>query len=175
VAPPTPKRYLPPVLASLLAIALAAVPGSPETYDPFEEEAPASRDRPRLALTAWGGSYLGAPGSNRSSGSLLGGEATWSFDSIDLGAQATWAQVRDGSTALSPVLLLRIGQRFRTRRGLEASFSLGIGAGRPERWEAWFQVALGVRFDVGPIFLTSELALEQSDLIRLAGGVGVRF
>jgi hypothetical protein len=163
------------VLAALLAVALAAAPGGADAYDPFEDSAPASSGRARLVLTGLGGSYLGAPGSGRSGGSLVSGELSWSFDALDLGVQGSWARVREDSGASSPVVLLRLGQRFETRRGVEASFTLGLGAARLVRWQAWFQVAIGARFDLGPIFLAAELGFEQADLIRLAGGMGVRF
>jgi hypothetical protein len=64
-------------------------------------------------------------------------------------------------------------QRFPMRSGVEATFALGLGAARPRTWEAWFQVALGVRLPLGPLFLGGELAFERGDLLRLSAGLGV--
>jgi hypothetical protein len=162
------------VLPALLTAALlAAAPGDP--YDPFEDAPPGSEERPRLLVTAWGGGFVGAPGSGRKGGALGGGEVGWSFDGLDLGVQALSAQLEQGRSRFSPVVLLRLGQRFETRRGVEATFTIGVGAARRDGWDAWFQVGLGGRVDLGPIFLTAELAFEQVDLIRLAGGLGARF
>jgi hypothetical protein len=72
-------------------------------------------------------------------------------------------------------VMLRLVNRFQTGRGLEATFGFGLGAARPDDWVAWFQVALGVRLDLGPAFVGGELAFEQYDVLRLAGGVGLRF
>lgn len=163
------------MLPALLAAALLASTGPGDAYDPFEDPPPGGQERPRLHLTAWGGAFTGAPGSGRDGGALLGGEVAWSFDAMDVGVQALAAQLDAGGSRSSPVLLLRLGQRFETRQGLEATFTLGMGAARRDRWEAWFQVGLGGRLDLGPVFVAAELAFEQADLIRLAGGLGVRF
>jgi len=72
------------------------------------------------------------------------------------------------------VVLARVTQRFQTRRGLDATFTFGAGAARQVDWKAWFQVALGLRLDLGPIFLAGELGFEQDGLLRLGAGVGVR-
>lgn len=159
--------------ALLTAALLAAAPGEP--YDPFEDAPPGSEERPRLLVTAWGGGFTGAPGSGRGGGALGGGEVSWSFDTMDLGVQALAAQLEPAGSRFSPVLLLRLGQRFETRGGAEATFTVGLGAARRDRWEAWFQVGLGGRVNLGPLFLAAELAFEQADLVRLAGGLGVRF
>jgi hypothetical protein len=163
------------MLAALLATALAAAPGPALGYDPFEDSAPLGASRTRLALTGWGGEYVGAPGTGRSGGSLLGAEATWSFDSLDLGVQGSYARLQEHSSAMRPLVLVRLGQRFETRRGIEATFNLGIGSAKTTHWQAWFQVALGARLELGPLFLATELAFEQADLIRLAAGLGVKF
>jgi hypothetical protein len=164
------------VLAALLATALAAAPAPAEAYDPFEDPPPEGGRMARLSVTAWGGGLLGLTGGTRSGGSLAGGEVAWSFDSLDLGVQALSAQVEAGSNRPVPVLLLRIGQHFESRRGLEGSFTFGAGSARlGGKWQAWFQIGLGGRIDLGPIFLAAELGLEQADLVRVAGGIGVRF
>jgi hypothetical protein len=50
-----------------------------------------------------------------------------------------------------------------------------VGAGRPRGWRAWYQLAIGMRVPLGPLFLAGELAFEQYDLLRLGGGLGVAF
>ncbi len=138
----------------------------------YEEE---DEHRPRLLLSAWGGEALDAGGAGHGS-ALLGGEVAWAFDVLDLGlAGYGYRALVDAKRDWTPVVLLRLTQRFRTRRGLEAAFSFGVGAGRPDEWIAWFQVALGVRVNLGPLFLGGELAFEQYDLLRLAAGLGVAF
>jgi hypothetical protein len=158
--------------ALLTALALAAEPSAP--YDPFEDPPPGGGERQRLQLTAWGGALTGAPGSGVSGGALAGGEVGWRFDSMDLGVQALAARLGPGSASASPLLLARLGQRFEGRHGMEGSLTLGLGAARRRGWEPWFQVALGGRVGLGSLFLSAELGFEQADLIRLAGGVGVR-
>jgi hypothetical protein len=39
----------------------------------------------------------------------------------------------------------------------------------------WYQVALGMRFPLGPAFLGAELSFEQLDILRVAGGMGFAF
>lgn len=158
-------------LSTFLASApLAQVSDEPP---PYEEERDENVRRIRLAL--WGGEALADGGSGHSS-ALYGGEAAWAFDSIDLGVAAYgYHSLVNARREWAPVALLRLTERFRTRRGLEAAFSFGIGAGRPRDWTAWFQVALGVRYDLGPMFLGGEIAFEQYDLLHLAAGVGVAF
>lgn len=167
-----PRGVRPALLAALL---LAAAPAAAGAYDPFEDEPPEGRDRPRLHLTAWGGAMVGAPGSGRDGGGLAGGEVAWSFDALELGVQALTARLDPSPAAARPVVLLRLGQRLPTRSGVEATFTLGMGAARRDRWQGWFQVGLGGRVDLGPLFLTAELAFEQTDLLRLAAGLGARF
>ena len=56
----------------------------------------------------------------------------------------------------------------------EAGFTFGGGAARVNGWQAWFQVALGLRVDLGPVFLAGEIGFEQNSLIDLAAGVGLK-
>lgn len=163
------------MIAAALALS-ACLAGAPLAQE--EWEAPGYDDdgaRPRLLLSAWGGEALDAGGAGRGS-TLLGGEAAWAFDALDLGvAGYGYRTLVDAKRDWTPVVLLRLTERFRTRRGVEAAFSFGVGAGRPDDWIAWFQVALGVRVNLGPLFLGGELAFEQYDLLRLAAGLGVAF
>lgn len=162
-------------MRAVLLAAVLTLPAAALAYDPFEDAPPTGGDRPRLLVTAWGGGLVGAPGSGRSGGSLGGGEVTWRFDAVDLGVQGLAAQVEEGRSRFSPMVLFRVGQHFETRRGLEATFTLGLGAVRRTGWSGWFQVGLGGRVPLGPLFLAAELGFEQGDLLRLAGGLGIRF
>jgi hypothetical protein len=170
------------IAAALLALSLTAGPApAPEpTPPPFAQEewdVPDDEDerRPRLLLSAWGGQALDAGGAGRSSG-LLGGEVAWAFSALDVGVAAYgYRSLVEATREWSPVVMLRLTERFRTRRGVEAAFSFGLGAGRPDDWIAWFQVALGARVHFGRLFLGGEIAFEQNDLLRLAGGLGVAF
>ncbi len=159
------------MIAVALALSLVAAQG--DDYGPggleAEEEA-----RPHVLLSAWGGTALDRAGTGRSS-TILGGEAAWAFESVDLGvAGYGYRDLPDATRVWTPVALVRITQRFRTRRDLEAALTLGVGAARPDNWTAWVQVALGVRIDLGPMFIGGELAFEQLDILKLAAGVGVR-
>jgi hypothetical protein len=130
---------------------------------------------PRLFVSAWGGEALSTGGEGRSS-SLLGAEVAWAFRSLEVGlAGYGYRGLREDGRGWAPVTLLRVTQRFPTRGGLEAGFTFGIGAGKPDDWTAWYQVALGGRLPLGPLFLAGEIGFEQYDLLRLAGGVGVAF
>jgi hypothetical protein len=131
--------------------------------------------RPHVLVSAWAGDALAGGGSGRTS-SFFAGEAAWAFEHLDLGVQgAAYHRLTDASRAWTPVALLRLTQRFRGRRGAELAFGFGLGAGHPSGWTAWYQVSLGVRVPLGPIFLGAELAFEQYDLLRLGGGLGVAF
>jgi hypothetical protein len=170
------------IAAASLALALAAAPPdaalraeplAQEEYEgPFED---GEEGRPRVLLSAWGGEVLDDAGSGKSSG-FLGAEVAYAFEAIDVGlAGYGYRDLADAERAWTPVVLVRLTQRFRTRRTVEAAFSLGVGAGRPDDWEAWYQVALGIRVGYGPMFLAGELAFEQGDLLRLGAGLGVAF
>ncbi len=157
------------MLAAALALSLL-VAQADDVYDGDVEEV-----EPRMLLSAWGGSVLASGGTGRSS-TFVGGEAAWALSSIDLGlAGYGYQNLEDSTREWTPVVLVRLTQRFRTRRGVEAALGFGVGAGRPDHWEAWYQVALGARVDLGPMFVGGELAFEQFDLLRLAGGLGLRF
>jgi hypothetical protein len=162
-------------VALALATSLAAAPLAQDDLDAppsYQDE----EDPSRIRLTLWGGEAL-ATGRTRHASTLYGGEAAWAFETLDLGVAAYGYQSLLQSTReWTPVVLARLTQRFRTRRMLEAAFTFGVGAGRPRAdWSIWLQVALGVRYDLGPMFLAGEIAFEQNDLLRLAGGVGVKF
>ncbi len=162
------------VLPLLLAASLSAAPLPQQEWEPpaWEDE---EERRPHVLLIAWGGDALASAGTGRSSG-YFGGEAAWAFDTVDVGvAGSAYRSLRDSSRTVTPVLLARFTQRFKTRRGFEAAFGFGVGAGRPNGWIGWYQVALGVRVPLGPLFVAGELAFEQYDLLRLGAGLGVAF
>ncbi len=158
---------------ALLALALAASPGL------AQEEWPGDEDRQeegghRLSVAAWGGEALDEAQTGRSYG-LLGGEVAWSFDQLDLGVAGYGYRHLSDTRTWTPVALVRLVQRFPMRSGVEATFGLGVGAAKPSGWEAWFQVGLGARVYMGPMFLGGELAFERGDLLRLAAALGLAF
>ncbi len=164
---------LPFVRASVLALVLA-VPLASAAQDEEEGYAP-TESPPHLHLTAWGGTLIDTGGQFPAAG-LAGGEVAWAFESLEVGALGQAYHLgRRARTPWSPVILARVRQRFETRRGLDAIVGFGVGAGRVERWETWFQVTLGLRLYAGPVFLTGEVGFERLDLFRLAGGLGVAF
>ncbi len=161
-------------LALSLLASQAAPPLAQEEWDaPYGEDD--VEDAPRLFLVAWGGEALDEAGSGRSS-ALLGGEVAWAFSALDLGvAGYGYRRLAEAEREWTPVALVRLVQRFRTRAGLEATFAIGLGAGRPDGWTAWYQVALGGRATFGRLFVAGELSFEQYDLLRLAAGLGLAF
>jgi hypothetical protein len=165
------------VTTLLLAAALAANPGSLRQEEPWNEQG-WEEEEPRqdhVHLAVWGGEAFANGGGGRSS-SFFSGEAAWVFRTLDLGvAYAGYRALRTATREWTPVVLTRLTQRFPTRRGFEAAFTLGFGAARPSGWIGWYQVAIGVRLPVGPLFLGGELAFEQYDIVRLGGGLGVAF
>jgi hypothetical protein len=185
------------VISTLLALSLAAAPLPPplspslprsggdgrgegaltlaqEEWNPPPEYGE-EEHRPHLFLSGWGGTALSGGGSGRSS-TLYGGEIAWAFESLDLGVSGwQYKNLPDASRTWTPVALLRLTERFKTRAGVEATFGFGLGAGRRTGWSAWYQLALGMRLPLGPMFLGGELAFEQNDILRLAAGVGVAF
>lgn len=165
------------MIAAALALCLAAGPlaQDDDALPPPWEEAEGEGVERRLFLQGWFGEVLEDGGSGRS-GAAYGGEVAWAFDALEVGVSAhAYRQLSRATREWTPVLLLRLTQRFRMRGGVEGSFGFGLGAGRPDGWDGWFQAAVGVRVPLGPLFLGGELAFEQIDLLRLAAGVGVAF
>ena len=169
----------------LLAAALAAAPdGAPSLaaaplllQEEWDEEDYQEEDErhPHVHLSVWGGEAFANGAAGRSS-SFASFEAAWLLSRVDLGlAVSEYRTLREATRQWTPVLLTRLTERFRTRTGLEAAFTIGLGAGRPSGWVGWYQVAIGARLPVGPLFLAGELAFEQYDIIRLGGGLGVSF
>jgi hypothetical protein len=124
-------------------------------------------------VTAWGGNLWDANGGF--SAGLLGAEAGWSWELLDLSVAGYGYRDIERRGEFSPVVVGRIGNRLRSYRGIEGTLVLGIGAARSEGWGTWFQFGLGVRLPLGPLFLGGEISFEQNNLIRLAGGLGARF
>jgi hypothetical protein len=142
-----------------------------EEYERQEEE----RRRPHLLLSVWGGDAWLAGGTGQSTPNVSA-EAAWAFPSVDVGLAAmAYRGVRDDRNAWARIGLLKLIQRFHTGRGFDAAFSLGLGAARTPAWIGWYQVALGVRVPLGPLFLGAEFSFEQLDILRVAGGLGVAF
>lgn len=166
-------------LALALALAAHATPALDAAADePIDEpEAGEEEPAPRLELKVWGGQAWTSGGGDTSA--VYAGEATWRFDRLDLGVFGGGYQLRDESlthrstTLFSPLYLVRLGQRFETRNGLTASFTLGAGALKADTWHSWFQVALGLRAGFGPAFIAGELSFESEAYLRLCIGIGV--
>jgi len=161
------------VLDRLLALLLAALPVAAAAQD---EETYGERPHGgSLNLVAWGGGLLDL-GGRYPGAAMYGGELSYSFEAVDLGVMAQSYNLGGprADTAWSPILLGRFEQRFETRRGVEAVLALGIGAARIKGWQAWYQLAFGLRLGLGRLFLAGEVGFEQLSLFRLAGGVGVR-
>jgi hypothetical protein len=77
-------------------------------------------------------------------------------------------------TLYVPSALLRLEQRFETRRGLDAVLAFGVGAGKLDTWGLWYHAALGLRWSDGPLVYGMEAGYEQSALLRFAVHVGYR-
>ncbi len=160
--------------ARLFALLLASAPLAAAAQDE-EEIYPVAPAPPRLYLTAWGGALVDTGGQFPAAG-FGGGEVAWAFDALDVGVLAQGYRLgHRARTPFTPVILGRILQRFETRRGLEATLGIGVGAGRTDHWIGWFQFAVGLRIYEGPFFIAGEFGFEQLDLFRIAGGVGARF
>jgi hypothetical protein len=167
------------LLAALLGSALPALAvaqdGDWDDAPEEEEDADDEGGRNRFFLTAWGGAGIDA-GGNGSSGSRLGGEAGYSFSTLDLSvAGYGYRHLPDATREWTPVVLARVSQRFQTHRGLDAAITFGVGSAKRDGWKAWFQVGLGARLELGPMFLAGELTFEQEDQLGLMGGLGARF
>jgi hypothetical protein len=162
------------LLAALVAVAPALAAAQDEDLDDEAQEED-GRNARRLSVIAWGGQGFDTSGTGKS-GARFGGEVTWAFDSLDVGlAGYGYRRLRDATREWTPVTLVRLTQRFETARGLDAAVTLGLGAARPDDWVAWFLFGLGLRLDLGPMFLAGELAFEQRDQLRLMAGLGARF
>ena len=143
--------------------------------DEYDWEGQAQERAPRLFIIAWGGEAFGLGGGDVGDGAAFGGEVSYAMPFGDLGLWGSGYKVREGGDEWAPIMLLRLTNRFQTGRGLEAAFTFGGGAGRPvENWRLWFQVALGLRMDLGPLFLAGELSFEQDQLLRASAGLGVK-
>jgi hypothetical protein len=147
---------------------------SANAQDEYGWEGGDEEDRaPRLFITAWGGEAFAIGSGDTRSGSAFGGEVAYALPFGDLGLWGSAYKIGERD-AWAPIALLRLTNRFPAGRGVEAAFTFGVGAGRPQDWRLWFQVALGIRLDLGPVFLAGELSFEQEQLLRLSGGLGVK-
>jgi hypothetical protein len=147
---------------------------SANAQDEYGWEGGDEEDRaPRLFITAWGGEAFAIGSGDTRSGSAFGGEVAYALPFGDLGLWGSAYKIGERD-AWAPIALLRLTNRFPAGRGVEAAFTFGVGAGRPQDWRLWFQVALGIRLDLGPMYLAGELSFEQEQLLRLSGGLGVK-
>ncbi|HET9594370.1 MAG TPA: hypothetical protein VFP65_02250 [Anaeromyxobacteraceae bacterium] len=167
-----PTRALPAIV-----LAAALVPGSVRAQDDDEYTfTPPPPERDHFHLSALGGVLFSTSGRSETY-EFAGVEGAFVLDSADLGVlvQGYHLGTQRANAQWSPVILARFLNRFETARGLEATFGIGIGAGRANGWTTWYQLVLGMRLIEGPIFITGELGFEQLDLFRLGGGLGIRF
>jgi hypothetical protein len=157
------------LLVLLLAAPLAAAAQDEDTYSE-------PRGGGTVNVMGWGGAMFDLGNQNPSAG-LYGGEISYSLSSLDLGVmgEAYRLGTSRSNTEWSPVILARIEQRFETLRGTDAVLALGLGAARLRGWQAWYQIAFGLRLGFGPAFVAGEVGFEQLSLFRLAAGLGVRF
>jgi hypothetical protein len=164
------------MLPVALALALAALPvdGAEGADEAAEFSSSLVEEEPRLDLTLWGGQgWTGGTSGVRSE--TWAAEATWRFDRLALGLSGGRYDLPSATSggAPTPVLLLRVAQRFETRNGLLANFTFGVGTAKTASWRSWFQVALGARATFGPAFVAGELAFESEELMRVSFGLGV--
>lgn len=163
-----------------LVLALAAAQTTPTPPAPEDEPVEYHEQTPRWRIQGWGGG--GFPQADFNSPvPLLGLQLTRAFEDMDVGLVAqTYGLdfVQDGWLGAA---MLRVEQKFETRRGIEATLSFGFGAaaeplgGGRIGWGFWYNVALGMRWFEGPIMWGGELGFEQSFVIRAALTAGYRF
>jgi hypothetical protein len=157
------------VLPLLLALALAAPP------ELEGDEEPAPPEPGRWTLSATGGAAIPVGGSGGATAPIAGAELAFDLGFADVGLLAQAYRLgTEGAAPWSPVLLARLEERFETLRGAEAFLAVGLGAGKPSYWTAWYQLSLGMALRQGPITLGLEVGFEQQDLLRLAGSIGWR-
>jgi hypothetical protein len=163
------------VNARALLLALALVPLAATAQDEDEPFSAPPPEQDRLHLTALGGMLIDLAGSGETY-PFFGGEVAYSFEQMDVGLLAQGYKLgRHATSTWSPIVMARFLQRFETRKGLEATFGFGAGAGKTDHWVAWYQLSLGMRLIEGPFYIQGELGFEQLDLFRLGGGIGFRF
>jgi len=181
VAIPRSSAYASAVRTRLLACFLPLLAGALPALAQDEETETSSEPTytDHLHVTAWGGT-LPDLSNNHPSASLFGGEIAYAFSSLDVGVLVQGYHLSMPAQSVrewTPVLLLRLEQRFETRRGLDAVVAIGLGAahtGRANDWQTWYQFTLGLRLALGPLFIAGEIGFEQLDLLRLAAGIGFR-
>jgi hypothetical protein len=161
------------VIGPLLACALALASATDDDWEESRWEEPIRH----LQLTAWGGGSILLDQSGAAS-PWLGAELGWSFP--DVGLSAMFEEHRYGrdlaSRTWTPVAVARLEQRFETRRGLDGTLVVGLGAGKPETsWIFWYQLAIGVRVGGDPFFLRAEVGFERDNFLRLGAALGLAF
>lgn len=169
-----PAAYAPLVRMRRFALLLASIPLVAAAQEEDEVVYRESPSQEHVRIIAWGGTLIDLGAQGPSVGHL-GGEASWAFESLEVGVLGEGYRLGDrGRRPWSPVVLARFVQRFETRRGLDATLGFGLGAGQTDRWVGWYQLALGLRLNEGPIFVAGEVGFEQLNLFRLSGGIGVK-
>lgn len=172
MAPGAPVLYPSEVLPVLLALALAA---ASEPADDDAEDEPSPQVDTGPVLTAVGGLAIEAFQANGRTFPFAGVQAGWSFGDLELGLLAQAYRFGDAAvTPWSPIVLVRLDQRFETMRGAFADLGIGIGAGRVDSWQAWFQATVGIRLERGPVILGAEVGFEQNQLLRLGASLALK-
>ncbi len=160
-----------PLLLAMALLSPADQPGDEDDEDVVDQAGPSG-----LVIGAVGGLAIEAFQANGRTFEFAGAQVGWSFGGdMEVGLLAQAYHFRDAAVApWSPVLLLRLDQRFETARGVSADLGLGLGAGRTDQWQAWYQATLGIRLEKGPVILGAELGFEQNALLRLGASLGFR-
>jgi len=160
------------VLPLLLALALVA---PPDPADDDEEDVVEEPGQSGPVLAAVAGVAIEAFQAKGRTFPFAGAQLGWAFGDMEVGALLQAYRFGDAAvTPWSPVLLLRLDQRFERARGVSANLGVAVGGARVDEWKAWFQATLGVRLEQGPVILGAELGFEQNQLLRLGASIGLR-
>src|SRR6266536_3062034 len=123
-----PAAYAPLVRMRRFALLLASIPLVAAAQEEDEVVYRESPSQEHVRIIAWGGTLIDLGAQGPSVGHL-GGEASWAFESLEVGVLGEGYRLGDrGRRPWSPVVLARFVQRFETRRGLDATLGFGLGA-----------------------------------------------
>jgi hypothetical protein len=127
------------------------------------------------SILGWGGAGFKVDATGETP-PLAGLEASYALELMDVGIlQQAYQLKENGHYRVVPATLLRVEERFETRRGLDAVLAFGLGGAKAAQWELWYHIALGLRLNLGPVIIGGEVGFEQFELLRLAGCAGISF